>query len=416
MRQEKPKVSFNERWLSSLKAPDERTDTRDSKTKGLGWQRFANGKTYWKTLGNWPELSLDNARAAAEKLNSTLANWKAAGYPAPDPFEKKAEPSSTLTFGDLFDRYIEARQLHKQVNEKTLYEYKRIVKAYLEDWKTKELRQITDDSVAILNNRLAKKNGPIMANRVTQLLRAIFAWAITSKPRLWTGTNPAKLPKGSRFQEREVARCLTPEELTRLYAALDSEETSKDLREFVELSLETGQRKGNILGARWAQINLDAKTFTIPSAQAKNKKLHVVMLRDNAVKILRARQGNKSVWVFPAEGDTEHHLLDLKKGWSDLLVRAGLDYPKDSELHLRQHDLRHTHISYLVMGGASLQAAGATVGHVSSRSTERYTHLLERVQREVTLAGQRKMERMIAEAKKKQPILVSRVMELPAPK
>jgi integrase len=45
--------------------------------------------------------------------------------------------------------------------------------------------------------------------------------------------------------------------------------------------------------------------------------------------------------------------------------------------HVRVHDLRHAHASWLVAGGADLQAVKERLGHGSIRTTERYLHTLE---------------------------------------
>ena len=80
--------------------------------------------------------------------------------------------------------------------------------------------------------------------------------------------------------------------------------------------------------------------------------------------ILLSRRGNpeivsKSEYVFPQ---------DPRQTWEKLLKRIGL---KD----FRWHDLRHCCASYMRQDGKSLGFIGSHLGHKSSASTERYSHL-----------------------------------------
>jgi site-specific recombinase XerD len=56
--------------------------------------------------------------------------------------------------------------------------------------------------------------------------------------------------------------------------------------------------------------------------------------------------------------------------WLPALKKAGLDF------HVRVHDLRHAHASWLLAGGADLQVVKERLGHGSIKTTERYLHTL----------------------------------------
>jgi len=46
------------------------------------------------------------------------------------------------------------------------------------------------------------------------------------------------------------------------------------------------------------------------------------------------------------------------------------------EFHVRVHDLRHAHASWLLAGGADLQVVKERLGHASIATTEKYLHTL----------------------------------------
>ena len=56
--------------------------------------------------------------------------------------------------------------------------------------------------------------------------------------------------------------------------------------------------------------------------------------------------------------------------WKPALVSAGLEF------HVRPHDLRHAHASWLLAGGADLQVVKERLGHASIATTEKYLHTL----------------------------------------
>lgn len=56
--------------------------------------------------------------------------------------------------------------------------------------------------------------------------------------------------------------------------------------------------------------------------------------------------------------------------WKPALQSAGLDF------HVRMHDLRHAHASWLLAGGADLQVVKERLGHASIATTEKYLHTL----------------------------------------
>ena len=75
----------------------------------------------------------------------------------------------------------------------------------------------------------------------------------------------------------------------------------------------------------------------------------------------------------PRAVDTDGHISRdwfRQKIWGPALKRAGMTF------HVRAHDLRHAHASWLLAGGADLQMVKERLGHGSISTTERYLHTL----------------------------------------
>ena len=107
-------IHFNKRALEGLALPSS-GDTlyRDSDVSGLAirvwpsgrrvfvWSRRANGKLEFKTLGEFPAVSINAARAKASEYNAALAKWKQDDFVG-DPFRRPAQ----LTLATLLEDYV----------------------------------------------------------------------------------------------------------------------------------------------------------------------------------------------------------------------------------------------------------------------------------------------------------------------
>jgi Arm DNA-binding domain len=94
------KLNFTKRFIEALPHPDKKTIYYDAQLRSLGllvqttghraffWFRKVQTRAVWKTIGSWPDLSVENARASAQDYNNKLAKWKANNYEGPGPFDK----------------------------------------------------------------------------------------------------------------------------------------------------------------------------------------------------------------------------------------------------------------------------------------------------------------------------------------
>ena len=80
------------------------------------------------------------------------------------------------------------------------------------------------------------------------------------------------------------------------------------IRDMVEFGLETAMRRGEVLSARWSDVDLDKRTLHIP--RAKNGHSRIVPLSPRAIEILRHRRTNglQEVRLFPTTEDDKDGL------------------------------------------------------------------------------------------------------------
>lgn len=142
-----------------------------------------------------------------------------------------------------------------------------------------------------------------------------------------------------KFREVKRDRFIQADELPRFFEAV-REEPSKDVRDFVLLSLLTGARKADVISMRWESLSLERGEWRIPDP--KNSVPYTVLLTPEAVAVLRSRLLDDDVdsdddsadFVFPSDSKTG--FIDKpKKDWAHILERAGIS-------DLRIHDLRRS--------------------------------------------------------------------------
>jgi integrase len=408
------KLNFTKRALEALRVPAgvDRLIVLDTKAVGLGFvvfasgvrsffhRRFVRGVAERTTLGKFEELTVEQARDEATKLNAKIAAWKLSGYQGESPFDERPEAT---TFGDLVDKYIERHvRGHASHPERAIQEVRWTVDKHLASWKNARLGEITRSDVVRLHEKVGKEH-TTAANRLVQLVRRLYSWGASPDVGLHRGENPAHHIK--LFHESKRTRFLKPAELYQLFTAL-KKEPNADLLDYVKLALWTGARRGDLLALRWQDVSLDDNRWEIP--HPKNRTPYVVALTPEAVEILKDREKRsdgekakkassadeivKSVWVFPSKrGDG--HITNFKRGWKKLLERAKL-----ADKGLRQHDLRRTLGSYQAAGGTSLGIIGKSLGHKSLAATAIYAQLDLDPVRESVLSATRTM---IAASKKK---------------
>lgn len=135
------------------------------------------------------------------------------------------------------------------------------------------------------------------------------------------------------------------------------------MRPLVHIALLTGMRQGEILKMRWAWINPDTRTITIPSSATKTDRTRHVPINDELAAVLGCLE-ETAPRVLPVD----FHIFTVWEHWDKARNAAGL-------ADVRFHDLRHTAASWMVQAGVDLYRVGQILGHADHRMTQRYAHL-----------------------------------------
>lgn len=386
------RINLTKKKIEELEPPQNKQQERyyDSKTRGLfvlvtaaGTKVFyvrrkVKGKSELYTLGRFPELTIEQARAKASGFHSAITNGK-------NPVEARRAERSELTLGELFEEYLNR---HLKKSRKTWETVIVVFNRYFASWKNYRLSTITRTDVEKLHASIGENSGKYAANRALDLLKAIYNKGI--RWQLYDGNNPAV--GISEFTEQPRERVLQPNEMERFFQAVDQEQ-DRDFKDFIRLCLWTGQRKSNVLAMRWEDIDFKGHTWTIPGEKMKNNQSLRLALSETELQILKARHKKPlGEWVFPGTGRTGH-FVEPKRLWSKLLERA-----KIQDLHI--HDLRRSLASYMANAGADVSLIKSALNHKDIKTTLNvYIHTAKAAE----LEARENAHKLMKEMAKKRP-------------
>lgn len=319
-------------------------------------RKMVNGRDERFILGQYPDLSVQNARDKALITLSELANGK-------NPNEEKKANRAEQKLGDLFIEFME--RYSKKDKKSWKYDQREIPKFY-SDWFKRRLSDIKKTEIQRRHEKIRDEHGLYQANRCLERLRAMYNKAIYWG---WEGQNPTNGIKKYTMVKRD--RYLLPHERKAFFDSLNQEENFV-AKTYFYMALFTGARKTNVLEMRWKDIDFDNAVWRIP--ETKNGDPQNIPLIDYALHILK-QIPKTSEWVFPNEKSKSGHFEDPKRAWNRILARAGIE-------NLRIHDIRRTMGAWLVNSGATSDVAGKVLGHKSQEATKIYARLSNETSRE----------------------------------
>lgn len=338
----------------------------DEALPGFGVRVFPNGRASFvcsyrvqgrkrlATLGRADVLTLDAARRKARSYLGQVADGA-------DPQSEADAIRASGTVKDLVDAYLERHAKAKKRSWRNDVSY--LERHVLPRIGTRLAASITSPDIARLHSELGEKHR-YTANRVVEVVRKMYNVA-----RTW-GTVPQDMPNPAAgiedFPEQKRRRYVTPAEMPRLAAAIADESRDNPYAgHALWLLLLTGLRRGELLRAKWSDIDWQARTLYVGTT--KNGEPVLAPLSRAAITRLRE---------IPRLDDNPHIIcgslpgkgvVDLKGPWGRIRKAAGLE-------DVRVHDLRRTVGSWLVRNGASLHLVGAVLNHKDQKTTAGYAY------------------------------------------
>lgn len=206
---------------------------------------------------------------------------------------------------------------------------------------------------------------PSTVNRELATLSSIMSLAIIDRK---IRENPCKLVK--KLSEPEARESfLTKKEKLKLFDALKK---NRQLLALVLIALNTGWRKGQILALRKGSLDHDLQAVKL--IKSKQQKTRTVPVSNFTWKVLTSLADARQDYLFIHER-TNKPLKSFDKSWRSALTTAEIE-----GFHF--HDLRHTFATDFLSNGASEKTIQTSLGHSNIKTTQKYTHVLDKNLRE----------------------------------
>lgn len=357
-------VRITKATISKLKIPDGKTEhlVFDDTLPGFGLRLRAKGAISWvvqyriakrqrrMTIGKLAGLAPERARATAAEI---LAKVRLGEDPQETKLQaRNTEPIRRTTFGEVAALYLDAAEERQRPNTH------RNVRRHLNvDWRVFHalpIDEIDHKLVALELRKLSASGKTVGANRARANLKAMFSWAV--KEGLATG-NPV-IGTNRPYEEKPRERSLTNDELQAIWKATDR---ATDYNAIVRLLILTGQRRQEIGGMRWQELELDSGNWVLPAERSKNHRSHTVPLSPLAKQIISSRPRQTESDAVYGRGDTGF------KAWSECRKRLEKRLSEQaSEMQSwRLHDIRRTVVTGMAEIGIAPHVIEAVVNHVS---------------------------------------------------
>jgi integrase len=229
-----------------------------------------------------------------------------------------------------------------------------------------------------------RKTAPRTVNLIMALVRSILRFAVANGHLAASPTD--RLGRGKLMLPVEKAKLAPPiehaEDVGRLLATLrdmGDELRRPDLHPLFALLVYTGARRGEALGLRWSDVDLERRMITVRRSydgQTKSSKQRTVPVSGALVAILKAyrlAEPWQGELCFPnARGEMCSRNAKIEALFQRALERANLR-------RIRVHDLRHVFASHFVMGGGDIFTLQWILGHSTPQLTsDTYAHLSPR--------------------------------------
>ena len=343
-----------------------------------------DGKPRMMTLGPYPKLKLVTARLKVAQAKDRLSQEI---DPGQELIESKESIRGAHSIRALIDEYIEK---WAKPRKRSWKEDERILRKDVQPvWGRKKAGTIKRRDIVLLLDEIVDRGAPIQANRTLAVIRKMFNFALS---RGILELSPCvQIPAPSKENQRD--RVLSDEEIQSIWLSLDDAGMTKEIQLALKLQIITGQRKGEIIGAEWTDLNLKEGWWTIPKEKAKNNLPHRVPLSPLALKILKeAKELSKgSPFLFPSPIKENSHITEPA---IDRAIRNNRElFDVD---HFVPHDLRRTVASQITAMGIPRLTVSKILNHVESGVTAVYDrHSYDKEKRAALEKWSKRLEKIV---------------------
>ena len=292
-----------------------------------------------------------------------------------------------MNLEQLKQQFLESLEIERGRSLKTITNYDRYLKRFLEFSRITKPSQITDDLIrkyriwlnrqeGIINNTLHKRTQNYYLIALRAFLKYLARREIESLP-------PERIEL-ARTEMRDLD-LISPEELRRIMESPDGEDLA-NLRDkaILELLFSTGLRVSE-LASLSRDIDLSKDEFSI---RGKGSKIRVVFLSDRAKEVIKDYLAKRTdiddalfINLSPLKDKKDADLRLTPRSIERIVKKHAIKVGISKKV--TPHVIRHSFATDLLRNGADLRAVQMLLGHSSISTTQVYTHITDKHLKEV---------------------------------
>ncbi len=206
----------------------------------------------------------------------------------------------------------------------------------------KQVADVTVTDIHAITDKIKNRGADQMALQTRNVLKRLFAYAIAREK---TQFNPAAAIEAkfiAQARSRDVS--LTSEEMGKLLRAIYQSSIKRAYKLALHLLILCMVRKGELIGAKWDEFDLEKGEWAIPAERMKKDKPHLVHLSRQARAMFEELKSlaSGSQWVFPSRGNLNqpiaHSTLNQAVRSLEIDVRDFVihDFRRTASTHLHE--------------------------------------------------------------------------------
>ena len=302
----------------------------------------AGSKLRKYTIGPYGRVTLHQARVAAQKVFAAKLEGR-------DLAAEKGEARRRIV-ADRVEDLMETFIVQHVSQNRSAYEISRLLRREMgRSWTGRSIHEITKRDVVEVISAIQQRGAPGTANKSLKVIKTFLRWCVG---RAVLDRSPAEgVPLPAKVVARD--RVLTDHELAQIILA--ARKMSGPYGGIVELLALTGQRREEVAGMPWGELDLHQRVWTLPKSRTKNAKEHALHLSEQSIAVLK-RTTVRGPFVFSILGIKPLRGFSLAKRQIDEL--SGVT-------GWRLHDLRRTCVSGMARLGIAPHVADKILNHQS---------------------------------------------------
>jgi integrase/recombinase XerD len=353
------------------------TDVQE-KLRGIAGMRYSGSNRAWYVPAGADVFEniknslaglaiIEEEDVAGVKMEGFETNRATEAFELPSPIEKRliphapVYPNAVLSEAAIeklerFKKWMKARRY----GDSTVKTYSDALKTFLCFCNDKSPEEISNEDIIEFNNRYILDQGLSLSfqNQVVNAIK-LFYRVVELKH-----IDPALIYRPKR--EKKLPNVLSKEEVKAILGSLNNIKH----KTMLSLVYSCGLRCGEVLCLKPGDIDSQRRLILIK--QAKGKKDRIVPLSDKILKLLRDYWLIFKPEVYLFEGQKAGEAYDvrsLQQVLKQAVFKAGIQKP------VTLHWLRHSYATHLLENGTDLRYIQEILGHKSSKTTEIYTHV-----------------------------------------